>query len=101
MLGVVTFGHFSGGPQTAWEWSFVLIYGTILAWKVMPASFNLWRMILWSGRTVFRPRGTQKFQLITTSIGTLLWVSAVVAFSVRFAKPVIGFLESVGLSISV
>lgn len=101
MLGVTAARFYVGGPETALEWAFLLTFEAIIAFKLVPASFNLWRMLLWSGRAVFRPRGTQTFQMVATSIGTLVWVSTIVAFAVRFAKPFIGFVNSLGLSISV
>lgn len=100
MLGVATSAHFSSGPQTAWEWSFVVIYATIVGLKVVPASFNLWRTFLWSGRTVFRPRGTQAAQLMMAAIATSAWMAALIVFARRFAGPVLDFLESTGFSIS-
>lgn len=101
MIGAVFLRHVAAGTQTTWDWVFTLLIGTVIARKFIPASFNLWRMLLWTGRAIFRPRGTQTFQLVATSLAAFGWVSVVIAVAVKFAEPVLRFLESLGLSISV
>ena len=100
MIGVGGVRQFANIPQADWPWLFIVPAVALLLWKIVSASFDLWRTLLWFGRTVFRPRGTQTFQLVATSFATLIWMSAIIAVAIRFAEPVLGFLRRTGISIS-
>lgn len=100
MIGVATARGFTEFPQGVLPWLFAIMFSTILLWKVVAASFELWRTLLWLGRTVFRPRGTQAYQFVATSFATLIWMSAILVVAIRFAEPVLRFLKRTGISIS-
>lgn len=100
IAGVYAARSFADSPQDEKPWMYIIVGAVVVSWKAMSGTFNVWRMLLWLGRTVFRPKGSQSFQMVLTSLVTVAWISGVVSIAIRYASPVVAFFKSTGLSLS-
>lgn len=101
MVAVIFWRQIADFTQTTFGLIFSLLFSIILASKVIPGLFDLWRMLLWTGRAIFRPRGTQHLQIAAASLVAFCWISLIVVTALRFAEPVMRFFGSLGIHISV
>lgn len=101
MVAVIFWRQVAGFTKTPFGLIFSLMVSMIFASKIIPGLFDLWRMLLWTGRAIFRPRGTQHLQIAAASLVTFCWISLIVLTALRFAEPVMGFFERLGISVSV
>ncbi|WP_448112573.1 hypothetical protein [Mesorhizobium amorphae] len=100
IAGVYAARSFADSPQGEKPWMYIIAAAVVVAWKAMSGTFNVWRMLLWWGRTVFRPKGSQPFQMVLTSLITVAWISGIISIAIRYASPVVAFFKSTGLSFS-
>ncbi|OWK22032.1 hypothetical protein AJ88_14195 [Mesorhizobium amorphae CCBAU 01583] len=101
MVAVVVWRGPVGAPETIFGLIFSILFSIVLAYKIIPGLFDIWRMFLWTGRAIFRPRGMQHLQIAVTSLMTFCWISLIVLTALMFAEPAIRFFRSMGLSVSV
>ena len=97
----VTFWRQLADTQTPFGLIFSLVVSLILASKIIPGLFDLWRMFLWAGRALFRPRGTQYLQIAVASLVTFGWIAMMVVTALRLAGPVMQFFGRWGIHVSV
>lgn len=100
IAGVYAARLFVNSAQDDKPWIYIVAAAVVVSWKAISGSFNAWRMLLWLGRTVFRPKGSQTFQMIATSLLTMAWISGIISIAIKYALPVVSFFKSTGLSFS-
>ncbi|RTL92276.1 MAG: hypothetical protein EKK31_34005 [Hyphomicrobiales bacterium] len=101
IIAVIVWRRFYGLADTNSGRIFSIFISTILAGKIIPRLFNIWRVFLWIGRAVFRPKGTQHLQMAGASLVAFSWISLIVVLALKFAEPVMHFLNVTGISLHV
>ena len=101
IVAVIVWRRLYGLPDTNSGLVFNIFISIILAVKIIPTLFNIWRVFLWIGRTILRPRGTQHLQMAGASLVAFSWISLIVVLALKFAEPVMHFLRSTGISLHV